>query len=76
MWPKFVPTFEPITTVDAGHIVEHPTTSISAPHIAVEPHGANHVRITIGGITKTVDGISLCNIVNEAIAAARRGPRL
>lgn len=68
-WPKFVPTFEPVLSTDG--LKPHPTIEISAPHMAVEPWGQNHVRITIAGITKTVDGVSLCNAVNEALAAKR-----
>lgn len=45
---------------------------ISAPHVAVEPHGINHVRITIAGITKTIDGVAMCNAINEALGESRR----
>lgn len=43
--------------------------------IEIEPVDHNRVKLTMGGVARVVDGISLATAVDEVLAAFRRKPR-
>lgn len=47
----------------------------AAPPMEIEAISINTIKITIGGITRLVDGISLCNAVNQSIGDWRKANR-
>jgi hypothetical protein len=68
-----VPTYDPLSAV-----------KISADRVAIVPdiicveveeYSDYRVKITVGGVTRIVDGVALCNAVNETITRSRRRRR-
>lgn len=59
---RYVPTFDPIPA--------HPDRAmfLGAPPIEIEAIGVNTVRVTIGEVSRVLDGIALSNAVNECLA--------
>lgn len=66
---RYVPTFDPITINPDPKRAMFP----AAPPIAIGAIGANTIQLTIGGVSRVVDGISLCNAVNQCLSDWRRG---
>lgn len=60
---RYVPTFDPVSVNPDPKRAMMP----AAPPIEIEAIGANTVRITVGAVARVLDGISLCNAVNECI---------
>ena len=66
-----IPTFDPFPLRPDPERALYP----SAPPMRIEAIGPNEVRITIGEVSRVVDGVALSNAVNGALHNFRRHRR-
>lgn len=66
-----IPTFDPISV---GGDVTTPMYP-SAPPMRIQAVGPNEVKITIGDVSRVVDGVTLSNAVNGEMEKFRRRRR-
>jgi hypothetical protein len=64
---RYVPTFDQVSVNPDQNRAMMP----AAPPIEIEAIGPNTVRVSIGGVSRVLDGISLCNVVNECLGDFR-----
>lgn len=65
---RYIPTFDPISIHPDPNRAMMPT----APPIEIEAIGPNTVRVTIGEVSRVLDGIALCDAVNQCLGDWRR----
>lgn len=60
---RYIASFDPVAIQVAPERAKYP----AAPPMEIEAVGDNEVRITIGGVSRVIDGISLSNAINEVV---------
>lgn len=69
---RYVPTFDPVSVNPDPNRAMMP----AAPPIEIEAIGQNTIRIRVGETSRVLDGISLCNAVNQCLGDWRQPMRL
>ena len=66
---RYVPTLDPISANPDPNLAMMP----AAPPVELEAIGPNTIKITVGGVSRVLDGISLCDAVNKCLGDWRLG---
>lgn len=60
---RYVPTFDP----NSAHPDPNRAMMPAAPPMEIEAIGPNTVRVSLGGVSRVLDGVALSNAVNDCL---------